>query len=82
METKQAVQEMTLTGKWVDVVEEPCWVTLKAQSVQEPAVLATRAEEPYSSAFELTLSRSQQVTFDLGALQTIITIQGTKAEKD
>jgi hypothetical protein len=80
METKQAVQEVT--GKWVDVVEEPCWVSLKAQRVQEPAVSNAGGDGQFSSAFELTYRQDQQVTFDLAELRAIITIHGAKAEKD
>ena len=79
MDTKQAVQEVT--GRWVDVVEEPCWISLTAERVQKPAVFTEGVKEQFSSTFQVTYRQDQQVTFELAALQAVIKIGGSKAEK-
>jgi hypothetical protein len=81
MNRKPAVQEVT--GRWVDAgAEEPRWVSLKAERVQEPTVFATVTDETYCSAYELLFSHDQRVTFHLAELRTVITIEGAKTEKD
>jgi hypothetical protein len=80
MSTKQAVREVA--GRWVPVAEEPRWVALKAERVQEPPVFGAGKVEPYSAAYELLYCHNELVTFDLAALRTVITIQPAKGAQD
>ena len=84
MSTKQNVREVT--GRWVPVSEEPRWVSLKAERVQErvqePPVFGAGKGEPYSAAFKLVYCHNELVTFDLAALRTVITIQPAPSKND
>ena len=80
MSMNPAVREVT--GRWVPIAEEPRWVSLQAKRVQEPPVFGAGKAEPYSAHYELLYGRTESVTFDLAALQTVITIQPAKGEKD
>ena len=80
MSTKQAVREVA--GRWVPIAEEPRWVSLQAERVQEPPVVGAGTGEPYSAIYELLYCRNELVTFDLAALRAVITIGPAKGEKD
>lgn len=80
MSTKQAVREVI--GRWVPIAEEPRWVSLQAERVQEPPVLGAGKVEPFSAHFELLYCKTESVMFDLAALRTVITIEPAKGAKD
>jgi hypothetical protein len=80
MSTKQAVREVA--GRWVPVAEEPKWLSLQAERVQEPPVFGAGQVEPYSAHYELLYCRNELVTIDLAALRTVITIQSAPGAKD
>jgi len=78
MEIKQAVQ--MVTGNWVDLVEEPQWILLRAEQIRKPTLFAVEAEGQYAVAFDLVLGGKQPVTFELPALNAVIKLHEPKAE--
>ncbi len=61
---------------FVDVADEPVWISLKAERVQEPASLATgKALQP--AELHLTASHKQPITIEVQERGTIITLHGT-----
>jgi hypothetical protein len=94
MDTKQGVQKLKAERVqeelmaepvrngllFVDVADEPVWVSLKAERVQEPALFANSPNEKLSSVLELTVSQKQPMTIELPALGAIIKLHGTTAD--
>jgi len=39
-----------VTGRWVDLVEEPQWISLKAEQVRKQTLFAVEAEGQYAVA--------------------------------
>ena len=66
----------------VPIAEEPKWLSLQAERVQEPPVSGAGQVEPYSAHYEMLYCRNELVTIDLAALRTVITIQPAQSEKD
>ncbi len=84
MDTKQVVQELMAKPVrkeqlFVDVADEPIWVSLKAERVQEPALFANGENEKLSSVLEMTVSQKQPMTIELPALGAIIKLHGAMA---
>ena len=61
-----------------DVADEPCWISLKAERVQVPAILADEGPAQLTSAIELTVSQKQPMTIE--TLGTVIKLHGTTAD--
>lgn len=50
---------------FVDVRDEPVWVSLKAERVQEPASVAAAGNARTSSELEMTVGHKQPITIEL-----------------
>jgi len=78
LKAERVQEEMQL----VEVVDDPFWVSLKAERVQEPEVFAGAGNGTFSSTFELSLSQKQPVTIELMALGVTITLHGKQTENN
>ncbi|HYU35281.1 MAG TPA: hypothetical protein VEW48_24270 [Thermoanaerobaculia bacterium] len=78
LKAERVQEEMQL----VDVADDPFWVSLKAERVQEPELFAGARGGQLSSTFELTLSQKQPVTIELMALGVTITLHGKQTENN
>jgi hypothetical protein len=61
------------------VADEPVWVSLKAERVQEPTSVAAEGKAQLPSSFHLTVSHKQPITIELQELGTVITLHGSGA---
>ena len=61
---------------FVDVMDEPVWVSLKAERVQEPASVAAAGTGRTSSELEMTVGHKQPITIELQELGTVIKLLG------
>ena len=66
---------------FVDVADEPAWVNLKAERVQEPESLAAAGKAHFSSSFQLTVSQKQPITIELPDLGIVIKMHGAPADR-
>lgn len=94
MATKQTVQELKaervqeeLVAEPVrkellfgDVADEPLWVTLKAERVQEPSSLAKDGRTRISSSCNLTVSQKQPITIELLTMGVVVELHGAPAD--
>jgi hypothetical protein len=90
MTTKPAVQELKAERVqeemvavpvrkemlFVDVADEPVWVSLKAERVQEPTSVAASGKAQHPSEFHVTVSHKQPITIELQERGTVITLHG------
>ncbi len=58
------------------MVEQPYWIWLKAERVQEPELAAAAGGEGALPSFKLALSQPQKVSVELRALQVVVTFHG------
>lgn len=84
METQMVqTQEQELKAERVQqelmAVQEPCWISLKAERVQVPEAAAAGEKVALSSAFELSINQAQPMTIELLALGVVITLHGKAA---
>lgn len=61
---------------FVDVMDEPVWVSLKAERVQEPASVAAAGKAQLPSEFHVTVSHKQPITIELQERGTVIKFHG------
>ena len=59
---------------FTDVADEPIWVSLKAERVQQPAILADQGPQQLTSSLELTVSQKQPMTIE--AAGSVIRLHG------
>jgi hypothetical protein len=93
MDTKQAVQERKAERVqeelraepvllrellYSDPADEPCWISLKAERVQLPAILADERPQQLSSTIQLTVSPKQPMTIE--TVGTVIRLLGATAD--
>src|SRR6185503_14801623 len=92
MDTKQTVKELN-AERWqeelwaepvrlrelvyTDPADEPCWVSLKAERVQLPAIVADEAPQQLSSTIQLTVSQKQPMTIE--TIGNVIRLHGAPA---
>jgi len=76
MATQQAVQELKAERVQEELMaEEPYWMWLKAERVQQPELAAAGAEGKLSS-LKLAVSQQQKVSVELLDLQVVVTLHG------
>ena len=76
MKTQQVVQELKSERVQEELaLEEPFWLSLKSERVQEPALAQAGAGANTSScAYELSLNQTRSMTIELTDPQVFITI--------
>jgi hypothetical protein len=62
---------------FTDVADEPFWVSLKAERVQQPALLADQGPQQLTSSLELTISQKQPMTIETAG--SVIRLHGPLA---
>ena len=57
-----------------DVADEPIWISLKAERVQQPALLADEGPQQLNSTLELSISQKQPMSIE--AAGSVIRLHG------